>query len=135
MTHVKEVLKRIQAEAEEAKPDLRWVRTCREGDAIRQGDVYLYPLDRVPNHGPVLETRQVAQGESQGSRHIVDGEGTLLERLDGGRDPLAGPYLLAEKRVTLTHPEHAHISLPAGWYEIRYQRDFQEVQRVRAVID
>lgn len=132
MGDVREIVGRIGKEAEQAMAEVRWVRTCRPGDEIRQGDVYLYPIAPEPDHGPELETRQLAPGRTRGSRHIVDGTGRLLERVS--EDALDGPFLHAAKRVTITHPEHAHVSLPAGWYEVRYQRDFS-VRGVRRVWD
>ena len=119
-----EVLARIQKEAKEASTALRFVRSCREGDEIRQGDLYLYPLGNAPDHQEVaLPSLKLAAGDSPGSRHVVVGKAHAYDRatLPG---PLDGPLLHAQERVVLTHPEHAHVSLPAGWYEVCYQRDF-----------
>lgn len=119
-----EVLAQIQKEAEEANPELRFVRTCGEGDEVRQGDLYLYPLDEEPSHeSQALNSLKLASGDSPGSRHIVVGKALAYDRLQR-QTALDGPVLLAQERVVLTHPEHAHVSLPAGWYEVRYQRDY-----------
>ena len=94
------------------------------GNEIRQGDVYLYPLDNEPVYARVLrDTLQLAPGEGPGSRHVVVGNAVSYRRPHSHGD-LEGPLLHARERVLLTHPEHADISLPAGWYEIMYQRDY-----------
>ncbi len=124
-TKAREVLRTIQEEAKGHESDLRFVRVCGPGDEIRQGDIYLYPLAEPPDaqdEGPELSDRQLAPGTTKGSRHIMT-EGARVYR-QYSRDPLAGPFVNARRRVVLTHPEHADISLPAGWYEVRYQRDY-----------
>ena len=68
MNTAKKIVQQITQEAEKASSEPRWVRTCREGDEIRQGDIYLYPLGRGPSVGRRLGTRQLAPGQSQGSR-------------------------------------------------------------------
>jgi len=126
VTHVsaEDALAQIRAEAEASDDDLRFVRTCREGDEIRQGDIYLYPLDETPGYERVARASlQLAAGTGPGSRHVVVGSAHAYDPPQPP-DPLAGPLLHAWGRVTLTHPEHADVSLPAGWYEVRYQRDY-----------
>lgn len=137
MDKTEHILKRIQAEAAQNASSLRWVRVCKEGDEIRQGDIYLYPLDQEPAHGESGADRQLAPGTTRGSRHIIEGEAEVYAT--EAEDVLAGPIVHALERVTLTHPEHAHVSLPAGWYEVRYQRDFEveaaDAVRIRRVFD
>ena len=116
------LLRSVHAEAARADSKIRWVRVCSEGDEIRQGDVYLYRLGRAPEHGPLIASRQLAPGTSKGSRHIMEGPVSLYENPDG--DDLGGPYVHVRSRTELTHPEHAHVSLPPGWYETRYQRQY-----------
>ena len=132
---VEQVLSRIREEAETSDAELRFVRTCQQGDEIRQGDVYLYPLgENIHPAGLAPASLQLAAGDGPGSRHIIEGNAAAYQRPQEDRSPLDGPLLHARERVTLTHPEHAHISLPAGWYEVRYQRDFSApfapIQRV-----
>ena len=139
MTESTRVLKWIRREAEGNESTLRWVEACAAGDEMRQGDVYLYPLRAPPEVGASLGhyTKQIAPGSTTGSRHVILGEADIYARKKNG--PLDGPYVHAHERVTLTHPEHAHISLPAGWYEVRYQRDYEEAPHfhsdVRPVYD
>jgi hypothetical protein len=44
---------------------------------------------------------------------------------------LLGPMFRLFSRGTVTHPEHAHISLPAGTYQVTHQMDARTLQRVR----
>ena len=126
-TPVQQVLARIREEAEAASDELRFVRTCREGDEIRQGDIYLYPLDAPPHRvGVDRASLQLAEGDTRGSRHILVGRAIAFDP-PSLHDPLAGPFVQAWERVVLTHPEHADISIPEGWYEVRYQRDYTPV--------
>jgi hypothetical protein len=123
MNDVDRVVRSIVEGARAASREVRFVRACAPGEAVRQGDVYLYALAAPPRHGAELSSRQLAPGTSVGSRHVLAGPGALHARAI--LDAHDGPYLHARSRVTITHPEHAHISLPAGWYEVRFQVDYE----------
>ena len=131
MQDAETLIRKIHAEAEQSSTELRFVRTCGLKDEIRQGDVYLYRLPGEPEHQAALETRQLAPGETAGSRHVVAGEATLYAR--GSVDRLDGPVVHVRERSVIEHPEHAHISIPPGWYEVRYQRDFSREGTYRVV--
>lgn len=123
--------------------------SARDGDAARQGDVYVIFRDKLPE---VDENRfeeftaeaQVAPGNTQGSRHIWDSlEGVRMFRWIGiwnERGETQGPFYVLDQPRTLTHPEHGDWLFPAGVYEIRYQRKFdrtadQDLKNARRVID
>ena len=120
----KQVLQRILEEAKAADASPRFVRVATPGTEIRQGDVYLYPIAAPGDMNPsqALGTRQLAPGTTAGSRHVIEGDACLYARPAGSR--LVGPWLEVRTRAVLTHPEHAHISLPPGWYEVAYQREY-----------
>jgi hypothetical protein len=124
--------KQIQAAAEKARPDTRVIKKIEVGQAIRQGDIYVTRLaDERVRHGGETAERQLAPGTTRGSRHCVEGNVEVyLPAAGDGR--LTGPLIVARDRFTVTHPEHAHFSLPPGAYRVTYQRDFnrQEVERV-----
>ena len=132
--NIQQVLARIRREAEASEPEPRFVRVCAVGDEIRQGDIYLYPIEEpaAERSLPELGSQQLAEGNSAGSRHIAVGDAVAYDR--PSLDPLDGPFLHGRRRFQLTHPEHADLSLPAGWYEVRYQRDFSAPQP-RRVLD
>lgn len=134
MENILEVIEKIKKDAETHSDELRFVRTVSEGDEIRQGDIYLYPVDSKPDNLKAEQalSRQLAPGESKGSRHIVDSPSVLIfDKKDAG--VLEGPTLIATERFIVTHPEHADISCPAGIYNVTYQRDHmkEELDRVR----
>ncbi len=129
-----EVIEKIKADAQKHSDEPRFVRVVSEGDEIRQGDIYLYPVNTAPTNLEAQQsaTRQLAPGESKGSRHIVV---TPSVKIFNKKNPnaLDGPVLFAEERFVVTHPEHADISCPPGTYNVTYQRDHmkEEMERVR----
>lgn len=87
------------------------------GQAIHQGDVYLVRVEPTHPKGKLLGTRQIALGNSIGSRHIVRGDIEVYEGVDfppvmledcKERERL-GPRLVW-RSGTLTHPEHANFT-------------------------
>lgn len=126
--------------------DIRYVRSGAVGQNCRQGDVYLLRVAKRPEcYATKSSNRQLAPGTSKGSRHILDGAVTVftapeaasrdavsrLPGVSGGRLLLPGPCVEADERFTLTHPEHAHHSLPAGCYVTVYQLDQRSMRRVQ----
>lgn len=131
-------LRDVQRGAEKIKNDelQRFPEAASPGDSVRQGDVYVTLLDRVPAGAtPIPFRAQLADGNTQGSRHCLDSsQGVQLYRLP---EPgmLDGPVVeLAESR-TLTHPEHGDWLLPVGTYQISYQRNLDSEERERRAID
>lgn len=105
------------------------------GKWIRQGDVYLMAIKDVPLECDTeTANRQLAPGETRGSRHIIEGNVKLFVKgPNAGRtDVLEGPVIVAKERCTLTHPEHAHFELPPGTYQSYYQMDARQAERTRA---
>lgn len=151
-----EVHEIIEKNAKAASQEKRVIETIKVGQAIRQGDIYMVRLDdkgvteikmndgslvvnvdEIRKKGVKADTRQLAPGESKGSRHII-GEGPTIYKSNavvptrfGGQASvdLIGPVVVAGDRFELTHPEHAHFSLPAGVYQVFYQGDWQGVMR------
>ena len=125
----------VQQRAEKIKSDgvQRFPDAASVGDAVRQGDLYITRMAAIPS-GCVLvpdHPAQLAEGASQGSRHVLDAlEGVeVFRRVD--EDALQGPLLRISVERTVTHPEHGDWVLPAGCYEITYQRQFaDELRRV-----
>lgn len=111
------------------------------GDVVRQGDVYIMSIPNLPT-GQVSENRQLAEGDTQGSRHILTGKVNIVDKVtsivknhDGVaiNAALVGPAFECVSDVTETHPEHAHKVLPAGTcWQVVYQVAFaEEIRRVR----
>lgn len=127
----------VRERAEEIRNDGdHRIETMSAGDAWAQGDVAIIALDAVPADAMLDESpsAQLAPGNTQGSRHLLDSlDGLrLFARTGGEATPLAGPVIEAERRFSVTHPEHGNVSLPPGVYQVRYQRAFaEELRRVQ----
>ena len=107
----------------------------------RQGDVLLIPTAKptskttaipleagdlvVLTHSKVTDHTHAIEVESHGSKPTVD---FVLNALTLER------YIHARKPVTVRHEEHGALELPAGWYEVRIQREYER-GAVRNVAD
>lgn len=113
------------------------------GDVVRQGDIYLVCVDSLPNGKPSSD-RQLAPGNTQGSRHVLLGDCKIVTGVDVSAYPstqavskihpaLIGPAFECIGNVTLTHPEHGDKILPeiTVWQVIYQQVHAEEVRRVR----
>jgi hypothetical protein len=125
---VKEVLERIESNAKTSSNEPRMVRTMQVGDIVRQGDIYIERIAILPKPSEISKRgdRQLALGNTEGSRHVCTRGPALYDLVR--RTALQGPIIDAPKRFHVTHPEHAHVSLPSGTYAVTYQRDFGEEQ-------
>lgn len=101
---------------------------CREhstwsvGDCAHQGDLIFVCIAKIPL-GKVRNNRQLAEGETRGSRHIlVGGEvfdpdqvaaASLIEAATKSKidTKYIGPVFFGP--ATVEHPEHQHQSFPA----------------------
>lgn len=111
-----------------ADSNLRFVRSIQVGEHVRQGDLYIERIETA-EMGVETKDRQLVPGTTKGSRHAIDGDASIYTPI--GNDPLVGPTIVASDRFAVTHPEHAHFSLPAGTYRCQYQRDFSREERAR----
>lgn len=134
--------RKIEAEApRRASPEVRRLDKHAEGAVGRQGDIYIHAVGEKHPRGRKITNRQLAPGVTTGSRHVATGaveifEGTTLPpwvRVPPGASvgAMLGPLVRVKKRATVTHPEHAHASLPPGDYQITYQIDERTKQRVQ----
>lgn len=88
---------------------------------IRQGDVLLIPtpapkspLRAIDGSGAPLAGVRI-EGERTGHAHELAGR-----VYDAGHRRL----IFLERPTPLTHQEHRHVEVPAGWWEVRAQREF-----------
>jgi len=129
-----EVLKKVQSsEVIISDETQRFPDAATDGDGFRQGDVYIWKRDKLPMN--VTKTKcvlQLAPGTTKGSRHCLDSsDGATMFVVDDA-DALQGPWLKLDCERTVTHPEHGDVVLPAGCYEITYQRAYaDELRRVQ----
>lgn len=112
----------IERAAAGADAETRFVRAIGVGEYVRQGDIYVVRIDTLPRGMTETQDRQLAPGATQGSRHVAEGDLTVHRRTDT-REVGIGPVVRARQEWRLAHPEHAHMVLPSGDYQIRYQVD------------
>lgn len=127
-------IEKVEKGAELNVDAVRHIESISVGQFVRQGDIYIHCVDENHAHGPATDNRQLAMGETQGSRHVIEGECAVMEGTttpDWATRALLGPLVKLFKRGTVTHPEHAHVSLPAGTYQITHQMDARTLERVR----
>ena len=127
--------RRVQAQAEAIRNDeAHTIETCSPGDAWAQGDVLIVCLPAMPDdvHPDPMSIAQLAPGTTQGSRHCVRDLAKVRLYRPSNPTPLDGPVIEAPEGVTIEHPEHGDVTLPAGVYAIVYQRAFaDELRRVQ----
>lgn len=97
---------------------------------IRQGDVLLRRVQALPE-GALRVNRGgsivLARGEATGHAHVVE-NGSVAHYLLGGLD-----YLAVDREATVTHEEHAPVSLAPGVWEVRRQREYDETGSVDVI--
>lgn len=96
---------------------------------IRQGDVLLMPVadPATTPQRAVDPTGQplaglLVQGERSGHAHRLP-----ARVYDSGDRRL----LMLERPTPMTHEEHAAVEVPAGWWEVRQQREYVPAARGR----
>lgn len=101
----------------------------------RQGDILLIPVRSIPDGATSVQRENgrvvLAYGEATGHVHaIADPEAELLAVSEQ-----ADRWLRVRTQVAqLSHQEHGTITLPAGNYIVRRQREYQP-EAVRYVAD
>lgn len=133
-----EVHETIDAYAQKASQAVRRCdRPLKLGEWARQGDVYLIAIAAVPAGARLVKSSgevQLAQGQTMGSRHMLQlRQGVELYRV-ATPGPLDGGTIVAKDRCYISHPEHAHMDLPPGIYAVTYQQDLMS-DEIRAVRD
>jgi len=134
-----DVLNTINENARKSMSNARVVRDIPVGKKVRQGDIYLERISELPKSlGELQRHGRLVDGNTQGASHVVSPlpVGFKLFAPVSDSNPLVGPVISSSERFTVTHQEHGHFSLPAGCYQVRYQRDYsqeraEELRRVR----
>jgi hypothetical protein len=90
------------------------------GDCSAQGDVNLICIKKMPKSAKIRHNRQLAEGNSMGSRHIlIKGEcydadtaevAALVKEATGGKLDIASNYIgcVFKGPAVLEHPEHGN---------------------------
>lgn len=129
--HAKKALGEIETHSVK-DTTVRFIEKFEPGYFIRQGDIQVERVSDLTPKGKAIPGNKLAEGETKGARHFVEGDYQLYLSPENKRtDPLQGPILVAKSRVTITHPEHADHSIPAGCYSVTYPNDFAKEERQR----
>lgn len=134
-----DAIKRVQTSAEKiCRQDTQvFPEAATDGDTFRQGDIYVIFREKMPKGYSKTEivNGQLAPGDTMGSRHILNSleNVEMFKKNDAGM--FDGPVIKLKKSNTITHPEHGHLSCPAGIYEISYQRNLNAVEQEERVRD
>jgi len=128
MTEMREALESFDA----SKPER--IGSPSLGDVVRQGDLYLIAIESLPN-GKKTNQRQLVPGTTQGSRHVVEGDATIVNEVQFKDIPaaLVGPAFKCNSETTISHPEHGDKILPADtvWQCVYQQAYADEIRRVQ----
>jgi hypothetical protein len=98
----------------------------------RQGDVLIERVARIPADAVRQKPKGriiLALGEATGHHHSVGIDAADWWKQDDGTQ-----FLQVEKEAVVTHQEHDPITLPAGKYRIRRQREYSP-EAIRNVAD
>ncbi|MFX0204583.1 MAG: hypothetical protein ACFFDT_01245 [Candidatus Hodarchaeota archaeon] len=88
---------------------------------VRQGDLLLKKVDKLPKRARTVKSDVILEGEATGHAHrIIDGEIFRFWSQSSG-DQL---FVKADKGATLVHEEHTKIKLVPGIYEVIRQREY-----------
>lgn len=121
------------------------------GNTCHQGDIIIVPISRLPSSARRRANRQLAEGDTQGSRHVLqrgeiyDAPATetawLVREATGCivGEQYIGPVFVSPEDPTaddLTHPEHGNQGFPAGMVcAVVYQRNLDAEEREQRTRD
>ena len=83
----------------------------------RQGDLLFRRIPKLPSNTQSLKTDIVAEGETTGHKHRLQGNAQLYQFADE-------KYVSVTGRAELVHEEHKKITLEDGVYAIIQEREF-----------
>lgn len=140
-----DIMDQIMEDAQAADREPRFHEVVKQLEVVPQGDCNLHAIGSLEGRselekrirkvwpdfrmgalGMVTTDSQLVPGSTIGSRHVIRAEdrGFLtIYAPSGDASPLVGPTIVATARFVLEHPEHAAHSIPAGVYQVVYQRD------------
>ena len=143
-------INKAQKHSESIKNDaLKRHETFEPGDVSAQGDINIVCIKTMPTSAKTRKDRQLADGNTQGSRHVLDkGDvfdadkaalASLIKDANGCEVPeiYIGPVFRgAGEPSFLSHPEHGDQEFPAGSIcAVTYQRNLERDEREARVQD
>lgn len=136
--NAQQAIEQIKADGEEKNtPEVRVIKNHVKGKVIRQGDIYIHMVGPRFKHGDSRKDPQLAEGNSKGSRHVLKTEnvelyqGTTRPTWVDEEMPLGPFFKVKDTDALVSHPEHAHVQLPPGCYQVTHQLDARTRERVQ----
>ena len=145
------MLKQDQTSEKIVNNDSKFLETFKVGDVSYQGDIIIVGISTLPKSAKPRINRQLADGDTQGSRHICErGEvfdcdlfevASLIKDSTGCiiGNKYIGPVFVSPNNPSaddITHPEHGNQGFPAGQVcAVVYQRNLDAENREAKVID
>lgn len=112
-------------------------------DAIAQGDLLLKVVDSVPAGFSKVENlkdtdRQLVVGNTIGAKHALSHLNgvTLYRPAEWTAESFIGPVFVCSQEVSVTHPVHGDVSVPAGTMiacEYQKELDLKELDLIEAI--
>lgn len=98
----------------------------------RQGDVLIERIDSIPTEAKKQKRQKIilAHGEATGHHHAI----AATDPADWWKQEDGSQFIDARGVSTVTHQEHAPISLPTGKYRVTRQREYSP-EAIRNVAD
>lgn len=125
--------------------------TFEPGDVSHQGDLIIVAIHKLPASAKLRKNRQLADGDTQGSRHILEhgdvydcdrAEVVVAIKKANGvivNERYIGPVFVSPESPTendLTHPEHGNQGFPDGTVcAVVVQRSLDAEEREQRVAD
>jgi hypothetical protein len=125
--------------------------TWSPGDCAHQGDLIFVCLVSLPTGAKPRENRQLVDGDTRGSRHVLEGGSccdcdtvmvaSAVKAATGGAIDVEARYVGpvftgGDDGATVTHPEHQHQWFPAGSVTAcLYQRNVDADERANPARD
>lgn len=125
--------------------------TFEPGDVSHQGDLIIICIHSLPKSAKTRENRQLADGSTQGSRHMLErgdvydcdqpAVAKAIKKSTGivVEPQYIGPVFVSPDVPTendLTHPEHGNQGFPARVVcAVVYQRNLDAEEREKRVVD
>lgn len=124
-------------------------QTWDVGDVAHQGDVIFVGIAKLPGSAKPRKNRQLAEGNTQGSRHVLKGgrcfdcdQAEVSQLIEfATRQSIAARYIgpVFTTNAEVDHPEHGnHVwpkSLGKQVVAVVYQRNLDSEEREQRVID
>lgn len=87
----------------------------------RQGDIYFTRVEEgtIPEEAEVIKDGIIARGESTGHTHMISNASQAVLMMVAGI-----AYIKAMQDCQIVHQEHGTIDLPAGEWQITYQKQY-----------